>query len=69
MPKKHQMTPHLLDKYTNNPAVRQPTLEGVEFSKKGNRNKKKYDHMNAATRSDTMGGKILNKGWDERRDK
>ena len=28
---------------------------------------KKYDHMNAATRSDTMGGKLYNKGWDERR--
>ena len=30
---------------------------------------KKSGHMTAATRSDTMGGKMWNKGWDERRDK
>ena len=31
--------------------------------------KKKSGHMTAATRSDTMGGKMWNKGWDERRDR
>ena len=30
---------------------------------------KKSVHMTAATRSDTMGGKMWNKGWYERRDK
>ena len=29
----------------------------------------KSGHMTAATRSKTMGGKMWNKGWDERRDK
>ena len=26
---------------------------------------KKFGHMTAATRSDTMGGKLYNKGWDK----
>ena len=30
---------------------------------------KKSGHMNVATRKDTMGGKLYNKGWYERRDK
>ena len=30
---------------------------------------KKSGHITEATRSDTMGGKMWNKGWDERRDK
>ena len=40
------MTLHLLDKYTNNPVVSQPTPEGVAFSQKGDRNKK---NMNTTT--------------------
>ena len=30
---------------------------------------KKSGHMTAATRSNTMGGKLYNKGWDKRQDK
>ena len=30
---------------------------------------KKYGHMTAATRKDTIGGKLYNKGWYEIRDK
>ena len=30
---------------------------------------KKSGHMTAATRSDTIGGKMWNKGWDKRSDK
>ena len=29
----------------------------------------KSGHMTVATRSNTMGGKLYNKGWDERQDK
>ena len=38
------MTLHLLDKYTKNPVMIQPSSEGVAFSQKGDRNKKNYEH-------------------------
>ena len=34
-----------------------------------NRENKKSSHMTSANRSDTMGRKMCNKGWDKRRDK
>ena len=40
MPKKRQMTRHLLDNFTKNPVVSQPTSGGVAFSQKGDMNKK-----------------------------
>ena len=48
MPKKHQTTLHILDKYTKNTVVSQTTSEGVAFAQKGNMNKK---NMNTMTRS------------------
>ena len=47
MPKKRQMTLHILENYTKNPVVSQPTSQGVGFSQKGDRNKK---NMNTMTR-------------------
>ena len=44
MTKKNHITLHFLDKYTKNTVVSQPISEGVAFSQKGNRNKKKYEH-------------------------
>ena len=44
MPKKLHMTLQLLDNYTKNKVLIQPTQEGVKFSQKGDRNKKKYEH-------------------------
>ena len=44
MTKKRQMTLHLLDNYTKNPAVCQPTSEGATFSQKDNKNKNKDEH-------------------------
>ena len=41
MPKKCQTTLHILDNYTKNPVAIQPTPEGVAFSQRGNRYKKK----------------------------
>ena len=38
-PNIHKKTLHLLDKYTNNPMLSQPTSEGVAIFQKGDRNK------------------------------
>ena len=44
MPNKLRMTLHILEKYTKNQVVIQPTSVGVAFSQNGDRNKKNYEH-------------------------